>query len=243
MNWNCAAFNDSGKEVSDGDKTVAKLLMSQYASMVKRMDISYQKAAPGSDILKYGCYVGTQAGNSVAKRGLGGGKMRLYWGDSQSSAEGDVRSVKEELSLSLAHSILNQEWINFRKGDGYAGASDVSGRVNHLFQWSATTHEVTNAQFDAVHDMLVSNEENRTWLKDTNLYALEEVTRRLLEAEARGLWKASVKRKNELQSAVLELEGDIEDQIGPVTGQFQGSSVDVKTRADVKEWSYDFRVK
>jgi len=243
VNWNSAAFSGYGQEVASGDQQVARALMNEYASMVKRMDISYQKAAPGSDILKYGCYLGSQAGNSAAKRGLGGGSMRLYWGDSQSTAEGEVRSVKEELTLSLAHSVLNQEWIDFRKDDGYSGANEVSGRVNHMFQWSATTHEVSEAQYNAVHDMLVSNVENKAWLMEENLYAFEEITRRLLEAEARGLWAANEFRKAELHNAVLQLEGDIEDRMGMVEGEFQGSSVDIKTRDEVKEWSYDFRVK
>ncbi|MBN2751887.1 MAG: cobaltochelatase subunit CobN [Rhodospirillaceae bacterium] len=219
-------------------------VLSEYASLVKRMDVSYQRAAtPEGDLLAYGCYVGTQGGAAAAKRGLGGGGMRLYWGDTQATEDGEVRSVKEEISLSLATSLLNTEWFEEAKKQGYIGANSVSGRTNHLFAWSATTHEVDTTQFNAVHDMYVRNQENRDWLKETNVYALEELTRRLLEAEARGLWDADALRLDELKTAVLDLEGDIEERMGPVKGEFQGAAVDIKTQDSVKEWAYEFRAK
>jgi cobaltochelatase CobN len=197
----------------------------------------------GGRSFAYGCYVGTQGGAAAAKRGLGGGGMRLYWGDTQTTAEGEVRSVKEEISLSLATSLLNADWFAEMKKQGFAGANAVSNRANHLFAWSATSRDVEAAQFDAVHDMYVRNAANRDWLRENNVYALEELTRRLLEANARDLWAADETRLDELKAAVLDLEGDIEDRMGGAGGEFQGSSVDIKTRAEVKEWGYDFRLK
>ena len=91
--------------------------------------------------------------------------------------------------------------------------------------------------------MYVANAENRAWLRENNVYALEELTRRLLEADARNLWDADENRLAELRAAVLEIEGDIEDSMGAVKGEFQGASVDIKTRANVKEWAYEFRAK
>jgi cobaltochelatase CobN len=240
VNWNGHAFGADGRVAGEP----AAALLNEYAGLVRHMDISYQRAASGEgDILAYGCYVDTQGGAAAAKRGLGGGAMRLYWGDTHTSAEGEVRSVKEEIALSLATSLASQEWFEEIKKRGYAGGTEVGARANHLFAWSATTHEVAREQFDVVHDMYVANEKNRAWLKDNNIYALEELTRRLLEAQARGLWAADERRLEELRAAVLDLEGDIEEAMGPVKGEFQGASVDIKSRASVKEWSYEFRAK
>ena len=240
VNWTGHAFGADGKAAD----LPAATLMGEYAGLVRGMDLAYQRAATASgDLLAYGCYVGTQGGSAAAKRGLGGGRMRLYWGDTQSSAEGEVRTVKEELTLSLAASLVNRDWFEEIKRQGYAGGTEVGNRANHLFAWSATTHEVDKAQFDAVHDMYVANAENRAWLRENNVYALEELTRRLLEADARNLWDADENRLAELRAAVLEIEGDIEDSMGAVKGEFQGASVDIKTRANVKEWAYEFRAK
>lgn len=240
VNWTGHAYGADGKAASQPEAT----LLHEYAGLIKRMDVSYQRASSSSgDLLAYGCYVGTLGGSAAAKRGLGGGRMRLYWGDTHATAEGDVRTVKEELTLSLATSLVNPDWFEEIKKRGYAGGSEVGNRTNHLFAWSATTHEVDKAQFDAVHDMYVRNEKNRVWLKENNVYALEELTRRLLEAQARGLWDADALRLDELRSTVLDIEGDIEESMGAVKGEFQGASVDIKTRASVKEWAYEFRAK
>lgn len=240
INSTGSAFGADGKAAT----LPAARVMNEYAGLIRTMDLAYQRAASASgDVLAYGCYIGPQAGSAAAKRGLGGGGMRLYWGDTQSTVDGEVRTVREELALSLATSLLSQDWFEEMKKRGYAGGSEVGNRTNHLFAWSATTREVDKAQFDAVHDMYVRNQENRAWLKENNPYALEELTRRLLEASARGLWTADAARLAELEAVVLDIEGDIEEAMGPVRGEFQGGAVDIRTRGQVKEWAYEFRAK
>jgi cobaltochelatase CobN len=112
--------------------------------------------------------------------------------------------------------------------------------VNALFAWSATTRLVTKNQFDRIVKRYLENEDNKQWLAKHNIYALEEITRRLLEASSRELWQADEEQLEQLHQAVLEVEGDLEERMGPVRGEFQGGSVDIKTRESVKEWSYDY---
>ena len=71
--------------------------------------------------------------------------MRLYWGDTQTTRAGEVRTLAEELSQSLATTVLNPEWLATVQAQGYTGASDISNRVNVLFGWSATTHAITDS--------------------------------------------------------------------------------------------------
>ncbi|MTJ83860.1 MAG: cobaltochelatase subunit CobN [Telmatospirillum sp.] len=240
VNWTGHAYGAGGPPSGLPPSAV----LSTYAGLVRRMDLSYQRASSAAgDLLAYGCTVGTLGGAAAAKRGLGGGRMRLYWGDAASGSSPGVRSVREELALSLAASLLNRDWLDRAKDRGYGGGAEVGERANHLFAWSATTHEVQKAQFDAVHDMYVRDEANRDWLSSTNPYAFEELTRRLLEANARSLWAADPARLAELHAAVLAIEGDMEDGMGPVRGEFQGASVDIMTRQQVKEWHYEFRAK
>ena len=44
--------------------------------------------------------------------------------------------------------------------------------------------------FDDIAPTFVLNEENRRFFEENNPWALEEIGRRLLEAESRGLWQA-----------------------------------------------------
>ena len=55
---------------------------------------------------------------------------------------------------------------------------------------------------------------------------------------------ADGRRLDELQAAVLDVEGDLEEAMGDGNvGEHQGGSVDIKTRGVVKEWAYAYTVK
>ncbi|MBN1653495.1 MAG: cobaltochelatase subunit CobN [Deltaproteobacteria bacterium] len=130
----------------------------------------------------------------------------------------------------------------------HTGQTDDSGgpfstMVNTAFAWSATSRVVTKAQFDGICRVYIENKKNREWLARDNIYALEEITRRLLEAHSRGLWLADPDQIEAVQQTVLSLEGDLEERMGPVSGEFQGGSVDILTREKVDAWNYRYRVK
>jgi len=76
-----------------------------------------------------------------------------------------------------------------------------------------------------------------------NPYGLEEMTRRLLEAHSRGLWQADAELLQEVQTAALLVEGDMEERIGEVSEAFQGSRVEVLTARDVAKWRPVWRLK
>jgi cobaltochelatase CobN len=219
--------------------------MGEYAHLLRRMDLSYQRASSAdADLLASSCYLDVQGGAAAAKRGLGGGAMRMYWGDTQTSADGEVRTLDDEVALSLAATVLNPDWLATARDQGYTGASSISNRVNGLFGWSAAARFVGRAQFDAVHDRLVADEETRAWLQRDNPHAFEEIVRRLLEAQARGLWSADAQRLDALHAAVLDVEGDLEEAMGDGDiGEHQGGAVDIRTRDTVKTWDYAFSLK
>ena len=219
--------------------------MGEYAHLLRCMDLSYQRASSAdADLLASSCYLDVQGGAAAARRGLGGGAMRMYWGDTQTTAEGEVRSLEDEVVLSLAATVLNPDWLAIAQEQGYTGASGVSNRINVLFGWSAAARIVGRAQFDAVHDRLVADEKTRAWLQHDNPHAFEEIVRRLLEAQARGLWSADAQRLDALHAAVLDVEGDLEEAMGEGDiGEHQGGAVDIKRRDAVKEWAYAFSLK
>ncbi|UZJ40160.1 cobaltochelatase subunit CobN [Prosthecochloris sp. SCSIO W1101] len=128
------------------------------------------------------------------------------------------------------------------KDHGFQGAQGVAGRINTLFKWSATTREVEPWVFDSVVETYVCNEELREWMREQNPYALEEITRRLLEAEARGLWNADEELLEAVRSAALLLEGDLEERIGDVAEDFQGARVDVFTSKEVEKWKMEWKM-
>ena len=242
INWTGFAYGKSleGAQQVQGNETAS---LREYANLMGKIDVAYQKAiGPEYDALSESAYSDFQGGMAAVNRAAGKGTARMYWGDSSDSEKLDVRTLDQEISDSLFSKLLNPEWLEQRKLDGGTGAHGVSGMINTLFHWSATARVVTKEEFDAVWRTYIADEENRRWLQSENIYALEEITRRLLEAAARNMWSADEDKLEELRNVMLSIEGDIEERMGPVTGEFQGGAVDIKRRGDVEKWKYSFSI-
>lgn len=117
------------------------------------------------------------------------------------------------------------------KEHGYKGANDMTKRIVRLFGWQATTHEVDDWLFDEAVEVFINNEEMREFLEENNPYALEEMSRRLLEAHTRGLWETDENTLKTLQEHYLDLESLLEEKAGE--GEFQGGSIDIYSKKDV----------
>ena len=132
--------------------------------------------------------------------------------------------------------LLNPKWIEGMKEHGYKGAGDISKRVGRVYGWEATTSEVDDWIFDEIAKTFIMDEDNREFFQENNPWAMEEMGRRLLEAEQRGLWKADPEVLDALKSLYLEIEGWMEERMGDVGGEFQGGAIDVVTADEVAAW-------
>jgi cobaltochelatase CobN len=240
INWGGHAYgaDDDDHSLAYGEKA-QQLLADQLA----RIDVAYMKQASAEyDVLDCGCYAVFQGGMACAASAVGDKSPKLYWGDSSLPADADVGDLSDEINRSARARLLNSAWIEQMRRHGYQGAQNAASRVNNLFKWSATSEQVPKRLFDDVVRTYLADETNRAWLREANPYALEEITRRLLEAASRGLWDAEEALLAEVRSAALEIEGDMEEIMGDVEGEFQGGKVDVLTAADVEKWEMGWRI-
>ena len=214
-----------------------------YAGNLKALDVTYMRQySPEYDLVDCGCYAGYLGGMSVAAKAIGGKRTKIYWADTNAAGDLSVRDLKDDIGISVRAKLFNKNWIESQKQHGYKGAGGVSDRVNNLFKWSATTHEVEKWVFDDVVETYIRDEENFKWLRRDNPYALEEVTRRLLEAHTRGLWEADPDLLQDVREAALLIEGDMEEVMGEVREEFQGGKIDVMTAKDVEKWNYKWKI-
>ncbi|MGD9125270.1 MAG: cobaltochelatase subunit CobN, partial [Desulfarculaceae bacterium] len=214
-----------------------------YAGHLQNIDVSYMKQySPEYDLLDCGCYASYQGGMSLAAKAVGGKDTKLYWSDNSASGQADICDLKTGLETAFRAKLNNQRWIENMKKHGFQGAMAVSNKVNNLFKWSVTSRQVDKWLFDAVTENFIQNPENLAWLRENNPYALEEITRRLLEAESRGLWEASPDLLAAVQAAALAVEGDMEEVMGEVTEEFQGSKVEILTAQQVEKWQPTWRL-
>ena len=160
--------------------------------------------------------------------------MKPYYGDTREPENVEVRDLSDEIRRVVRTKLLNPKWIDGMKEHGYKGASDIMKRVTRVYGWSASTQEVDNWIFNEIADTFVNDQEMRQFFEQNNPYALEEIARRLLEANQRSLWDADPRVLDELKKNYLEIESWMEEQTG--SGDYQGGNVDVVAPGDNAFW-------
>jgi cobaltochelatase CobN len=208
-----------------------------FANALKSVDVTYNKVVSDEyDLFGCCCYFGTHGGMTAAARHLSGRDVKAYYGDTREPEHVEVRDLADEVRRVVRTKLLNPKWIEGMKQHGYKGAGDISKRVGRVYGWEATTQEVDDWIFDDIARTFIMDEENRKFFEENNPWAMEEMGRRLLEAEQRGLWKADPEVLDALKSAYLEIEGWMEERMGDVEGEFQGRAIDVITADEVAAW-------
>jgi len=207
----------------------------QLASSLSTVSLTFNKVATDEkDLLGCCCYFGNQGGLTVAARQYSGGVVKAYYGDTREPEHVEVRDLADEIRRVVRTKLLNPKWIEGMKEHGYKGATDIMKRITRVYGWEASTQEVDDWIFDDIAKTFVNNKEMKKFFEENNPYALEEISRRLLEAEQRGLWDADKQVLEDLKNNYLEIESWMEDQV--TQGDFQGGNVDIYSSHDVDEW-------
>ncbi|MDQ1275779.1 MAG: cobaltochelatase CobN, partial [Euryarchaeota archaeon] len=224
--WNGYAY---GKDVK------GKEAHTQLASSLKTVDATFNKVVSDEyDLLGCCCYFGVHGGLTAAAKQASGKDVRVYFGDTREPQHVEVRDMADEMRRVVRTRLLNPKWIEGMKQHGYKGAQDISKRVGRVYGWEASTQEVDDWIFDDITKTFVLDEEMRRFFEENNPYALEEMARRLLEAQSRGLWNPDPELLEELKNSYLEIESWMEELAGE--GEFQGGAVDIMSFEDVPDW-------
>ncbi len=231
--WNGYAY---GKEV------FGREAFRQLQAGLKTVDVTYNKVVTDEyDLLGCCCYFSAHGGITAAARAASGKEVKTYYGDTREPDHVEVRTLADEVRRVVRTKLLNPRWIEGQKRHGYKGAGDISKRVGRVYGWEAATREVDDWIFDDITRTFIMDEENRRFFEEHNPWALEEIARRLLEAESRGLWNADPEVLEGLKEHYLEIEGWLEEKMGEVKGDFQGGAIDIFTAEEVAHWGARMR--
>ena len=205
----------------------------QFASGLKKVELTFNKVVSDQhDLLGCCCYYSNQGGITAASRHLSGKEVKAYFGDTREADAIGVRTLADELQRVVRSKLLNPKWIEGMKEHGYKGAADMMKKITRVYGWEASTGEVDDRIFDDIADTYVNEQEMKEFFQENNPYALEEISRRLLEAESRGLWDANPEILDKLRESYLEVESWMEDLAG--SGEFQGGSVEMTAPSDIE---------
>ena len=123
------------------------------------------------------------------RRAKGGASAPVYIAD-QTSGDGTVRTLSEQVALETRTRTLNPKWYEGMLEHGYEGVRQIEAHVTNTMGWSATTGEVAALGLPAAHRRpSCSIPTMRERLAKLNPTASAKVANRLLEASKRKYWQ------------------------------------------------------
>ena len=156
------------------------------------------------DLLDSDDYYQFEGGMTAAVTHLSGARPAAYHMDHSRPETPRVHTLDEEIARVVRARVVNPKWIGGVMRHGYKGAFEMAATVDYLFAFAATAHAVRDHHFDAVFEAYLGDDEVRAFIARHNPAALREMAERLLEAQARGLWRP---RLNSTHGVLAELAG------------------------------------
>lgn len=154
-----------------------------------------------------------QGGMIASVTALKGEAPTNYFGDASDPERPAVRPLEDEAKRILRTRVLNPKWVESMRSYGYRGATEFAQIVDTAFGWDATSHVLDDWSYERITDVYVLDEEMQKWFAEVNPYALQNMTRRLLEAIDRDLWDADDEMRQRLRQVYLSMEGVIEEAL------------------------------
>lgn len=140
------------------------------------------------DLLDSDDYYQFEGGMSAAVEEMSGQRPRVYHNDHSRPERPVIRTLEEEVGRVVRSRVVNPKWINGVKRHGFKGAFEIAATVDYMFAFAATTGAVASHHFDLAYDAFLGDETTRDFIARNNPAALKEISERLEEAIARGLW-------------------------------------------------------
>ncbi|MDR2461116.1 MAG: cobaltochelatase subunit CobN [Deltaproteobacteria bacterium] len=220
-----------------GDGLFGEAAPKDFKRLLSKVDINSHKIfGDEQDYLNCGGYFAGAGGLTVAATQIRGKAVKDYCADTRELTAIKVRTLAEELGRSFRARLFNPVWVREMKKHGYKGCAEISRRVSNTFGWQVTTKAVDDKVFDEITKSYFLDPEMRAFFEENNPWALEEIGRRLLEAESRGLWQADPELLAQLKECYLSLEGVLEESTEAFGGDLQGGAVDIVTAKEIGKW-------
>ena len=179
----------------------------RIAVAAKNVDTREHDIADSDDYFQY------HGGMIAMVRSLTGRNPAAYIGDSAVPDAPKTRTLAEETRRVFRSRVVNPRWISAMRRHGYKGAFELAATVDYLFGYDATAGVVPDWMYEQLAASYVFDEQTRSFMQQSNPWALRGITERLLEAASRGLWETpDAKTLDQLRQVYLDMEGDLESR-------------------------------
>ncbi|MCL1879938.1 MAG: cobaltochelatase subunit CobN [Actinomycetia bacterium] len=161
--------------------------------------------------------------------------VRQYQSTSECGRQIVTEPLSDNLHRNIESTLLNAFWQQSIQERGYDGASDLMFMMQSVFSAQCVTDSLADELLDRLAEQYVNDEQMREWLAENNRFALEEISRRLLELYTRGKWRPDEDVLERLKANYLVVEGEMEEGLESA-GEIQAGNLVIQNDADVQGW-------
>ncbi|MCK6627428.1 MAG: cobaltochelatase subunit CobN [Anaerolineae bacterium] len=207
VNWGGYAY---GRQVyGDDARGEFKTMLSGVQVAVKNQDNREHDIFDSDDYLQY------HGGMIATIRALNGRNPKSYFGDNSNPERAEVRTLQHEAHRVFRSRVVNPKWITSIQRHGYKGALELAATVDYLFGYDATAQVVDDWMYEQTAQTYALDPAMQEFFRQSNPWALQSISERLLEAAQRGMWAAAnPETLEQLRQIYLEVDGDLEGREG-----------------------------
>ena len=202
VNWGGYAY--TAEEYGADARVAFMQALSGVQVAVKNQDNREHDIFDSDDYLQY------HGGMIATIRSLTGRNPQRYFGDNSDPQRAKVRDLKEETLRVFRTRVVNPKWIASITQHGYKGALELAATVDYIFGYDATADVVEDWMYAQVAETYALDPQMQEFFRQSNPWALRDMTARLLEAIERDLWSDAGALQGRLQQLYLDTEADLE---------------------------------
>jgi cobaltochelatase CobN len=121
-----------------------------------------------------------------------------------------TEEIESMIARGVRTRLLNPKWIDGMLAHDYHGAQSIGERVHNILGLASTTNAVGNWVWSSIAERYIFDDGLLQRMKENNQFATKHLMDRLFEAAQRGYWSPTNEEYENLLSAYLKIEGDIE---------------------------------
>lgn len=163
------------------------------------------------DIFDSDDYLQFHGGMIATIQSLTGKRPRHYFGDSSDPGRPLVRDLKEEALRVFRSRVVNPKWIASIQRHGYKGGLELTATVDYLFGYDATSDILDDWMYEEIAQVYALDNKMQDFFSESNPWALNAITERLLEAAERQMWtEPKPSTLSKLRNLYLSSEAELE---------------------------------
>jgi len=168
-------------------------LRSLYADNLNGSEIAmFRRGSNVGDLIHDDDYFGYFGGLGLAIRSIGGETPKMWINNLENPEKPKMETLRESLSRDTRTRYFNPKWIRGMQEHGAAGAREFARFHEHLFGWDVSDPEsVTENMWNEAYDVYVRDKYDlglAEWFNESNPYAYQAITARMLEAARKEYW-------------------------------------------------------